>query len=134
MGFIPSFYHIKTRIIHRRSLSPVCPQCALLSVLGAFLRLGASQPSSRSQQRVHGRPTREERPVKCQGLAVERGKRIRQFRTKAGFSQVTFSTATGFTQGFVSRLETGKVELSIGSLRRVSDALGIPLSKLFRGL
>ena len=67
-------------------------------------------------------------------LALELGKRVRQLRTKAGLSQVTFSELTGFTQGFISRLETGKVELGIGSLRRISGALNAPLSSLLRGL
>lgn len=67
-------------------------------------------------------------------LAVALGTRIRQHRTKAGMSQVRFSELTGFTQGFISRLENGQVELGIGSLRRVSVALGISLSSLFRGL
>lgn len=49
-------------------------------------------------------------------------------------SQVTFSEMTGFTQGFISRLEMGKVELGIGSLRRIAAALGISLSVLLRGL
>jgi transcriptional regulator with XRE-family HTH domain len=67
-------------------------------------------------------------------LAVELGKRIRQQRTKAGYSQVTFSEMTGLTQGFISRLESGQVELCLGSLRAISDALGMPLGGLFKGL
>lgn len=67
-------------------------------------------------------------------LAVALGKRIRQLRAKAGYSQVTFAEALGTSQPFVSRIEAGTVELSIGSLRRISAALDMPISQLFRGL
>jgi transcriptional regulator with XRE-family HTH domain len=67
-------------------------------------------------------------------LALKLGERIRLLRRKAGLSQVRFSEKTGLTQGYISRLETGRVELCIGSLRVICGALDTTISILFRGL
>lgn len=55
---------------------------------------------------------------------------IRELRESAGISQVQLAQATGMSQGFISQLEAGTRQPSIGTLRQLSRALGCKQSKL----
>lgn len=55
---------------------------------------------------------------------------IRELRESAGISQQQLAAATGMTQGYISQLESGSRQPSIGTLRQLSRALGCKQSKL----
>jgi transcriptional regulator with XRE-family HTH domain len=59
------------------------------------------------------------------------GVRLRRERTLRGLSLAHVATATGLTKSLLSQVERGIAEPSLGSLRKVSLALGVPLSSLF---
>jgi transcriptional regulator with XRE-family HTH domain len=62
------------------------------------------------------------------------GKRMRQLRQEQGLSQMDLSEKTGMEQAFISRLENGKAEASLGTLDRLATALGLSLSQLLKGV
>lgn len=62
------------------------------------------------------------------------GRRIRVLRIAAGIPQGTLALMTGITKSCMSEIEAGKKNLTLRSLERIADALGVPLSELFRGL
>ncbi|MCI9260967.1 helix-turn-helix domain-containing protein [uncultured Adlercreutzia sp.] len=62
------------------------------------------------------------------------GRRIRVLRIAAGIPQGTLALMTGITKSYMSEIEAGKKNLTLRSLERIADALGVPLSELFRGL
>lgn len=55
---------------------------------------------------------------------------IRELRESAGISQQTLATRTGMTQGYISQIEAGSRQPSIGTLRLLARALGCKQSKL----
>jgi transcriptional regulator with XRE-family HTH domain len=59
------------------------------------------------------------------------GARIRRERTLRGLSLAHVASVTGLTKSLLSQVERGVAEPSLGSLRKVSLALGVPLSALF---
>jgi transcriptional regulator with XRE-family HTH domain len=58
------------------------------------------------------------------------GARVRAVRTESGMSVAELAAASKLTKGFISQVESGKSNPSIGSLQRISDALHVPLSRL----
>lgn len=62
------------------------------------------------------------------------GRRIRVLRIAAGIPQGALALMTGITKSYMSEIEAGKKNLTLRSLERIADALGVPLSELFRGL
>ena len=60
------------------------------------------------------------------------GERIRELRKKAGFSQEGFADAAGVHRTYMGTLERGEANVSLVNLHKVSNALGITLSELFR--
>lgn len=66
--------------------------------------------------------------------ATEIGRRVRLFRTQADMTQEELGRAANVTPKFVSQLENGHVNASIGVLRRVIEqGLQIPLALFFGG-
>jgi DNA-binding XRE family transcriptional regulator len=59
------------------------------------------------------------------------GRRVRVLRTAAGLTQQELARRAKISAKFVSLVETGKVNTSIGVLSRVAAAVGIPLSTFF---
>lgn len=55
---------------------------------------------------------------------------IRALREAAGISQQQLATKTGMTQGYISQIETGSRQPSIGNLRLLARALGCKQGKL----
>lgn len=55
---------------------------------------------------------------------------IRELRESAGISQQQLAAKTGMTQGYISQIESGSRQPSIGTLRQLSRALGCKQSKL----
>ena len=60
------------------------------------------------------------------------GERIRALRTKAGYSQESFADAAGVHRTYMGTLERGEANVSLSNLHKISTALGITLSELFR--
>lgn len=64
------------------------------------------------------------------GLSEKLGARIRYFRMVARMSQGELANASQLTNGYLSDVERGKVNISITNLNQIADALGVPLSVL----
>jgi transcriptional regulator with XRE-family HTH domain len=60
------------------------------------------------------------------------GLEVRKWRSKAGLSQEEFADHAGIHRTYVSAIELGKVQVSIGVAQKLAEALGMPLSRLFR--
>jgi transcriptional regulator with XRE-family HTH domain len=59
------------------------------------------------------------------------GDHIRRLRLKRHVSVRAFAAQTGFSPSFISQLENGQVSPSLGSLQKISDALGVTLGEFF---
>jgi transcriptional regulator with XRE-family HTH domain len=62
--------------------------------------------------------------------AVYMGERLRALRTERGLTMVQFAELTGMSQPFVSLVERGHARLSLTSMARVAEALGIRSASL----
>jgi transcriptional regulator with XRE-family HTH domain len=60
------------------------------------------------------------------------GTRILQARTQRNLSQRELSERSGIAGSYLSRIENRRLEPRPRTLRRIADALGVPLSELFR--
>ena len=58
------------------------------------------------------------------------GYRIRALRTSRGLSQEKFAEAAGVHPTYISEIELGKANASIGVFERVANGLGMTLSEL----
>lgn len=63
-------------------------------------------------------------------LLVEVGRRLREARLELGLTQKALGERAGVHDVHVSRLEAGTLDTRISTLRKISDALGIPLAGL----
>lgn len=59
------------------------------------------------------------------------GRRLRRYREEKGISLQALSRVTGLSPSFLSRVERDLTIPSIGSLRRITDSLSVPLFLLF---
>jgi transcriptional regulator with XRE-family HTH domain len=59
------------------------------------------------------------------------GHYVRGVRTQAGVTLRALASATGLSESFLSQFERGHTQASLGSLRRIADALHLSLSQLF---
>jgi transcriptional regulator with XRE-family HTH domain len=62
---------------------------------------------------------------------AELGQRLRFIRERAGLSQRSLATKTGVPNSTISLIESGKMNPSVGALRRVLDGIPISLSEFF---
>ena len=62
------------------------------------------------------------------------GIRIRELRTRRGWSQEAFADIAGVHRTYMGHLERGEKNLSFLSILRVASALGVTLSELLAGL
>ena len=65
------------------------------------------------------------------GQSVDLGRKLRRIRTRRGLTLKNVASMSGLSESFLSQLERGLVNGSIGSLRRICDALGIRVADLF---
>ena len=63
--------------------------------------------------------------------SLELGRQIKAARKKKRLSKEALAFAVGVTRAAVSNWETSKDSPRLGSLRRVAEALEIPLSRLW---
>jgi XRE family aerobic/anaerobic benzoate catabolism transcriptional regulator len=61
------------------------------------------------------------------------GERVREERARRGMTRRILARDSGLSERYLAQLESGKGNLSIKLLRRVSDALNLPLSRLLGG-
>jgi len=59
------------------------------------------------------------------------GERLREARTRRGWTLETLSTRSGLSTGFLSQVERGLSTLSIVSLSAICRALDLPIAELF---
>lgn len=64
------------------------------------------------------------------GLSEKLGARIRYFRTVTRMSQSDLANASQLTNGYLSDVERGKVNISITNLNQIAEALNVPLTVL----
>jgi transcriptional regulator with XRE-family HTH domain len=67
-------------------------------------------------------------------ICVRVGRRIRQIRTGKGISQVALAGLAGLERSNLSRIENGKAEPGLRTLRDISKALGVGLLDLLSGV
>jgi XRE family aerobic/anaerobic benzoate catabolism transcriptional regulator len=61
------------------------------------------------------------------------GERVREERARRGMTRRILARASGLSERYLAQLESGKGNLSIKLLRRVGDALNLPLPRLLGG-
>lgn len=59
------------------------------------------------------------------------GKRLKELRESAGFSQNKLSEWAGVAQTHYRRVELGQADITVGHLQLICDALGITLKDFF---
>ena len=62
------------------------------------------------------------------------GATIRQYRQQQGLSQPALAARTGLSFGYISEIELGQRNLSVLSLVRIADALGLSVAHLLAPL
>ena len=67
-----------------------------------------------------------------QTLELQFGRVVRARREKLGLSQEDFADKVGIHRTYVSSIELGKVQVSIGIAFKLAQALGLPLSRLWK--
>ena len=61
-------------------------------------------------------------------------KRIRAERKKLGLSQEDFADKSGFHRTYIGMIERAERNITLANIEKLSIALKIPISKLFKGL
>ncbi len=70
-----------------------------------------------------------------QGDILERfGRRVRQLRTAAGYSQEAFAAECGLDRTYFGGVERGERNLALRNIHRIAKALRLSLSELMLGL
>lgn len=67
------------------------------------------------------------------GLAAEIGDRVVDELNRQGMSVQELSGATGLSRQAIYKVLWGLVDVRVGSLKRVADALGVRLASLVEG-
>jgi transcriptional regulator with XRE-family HTH domain len=62
------------------------------------------------------------------------GTRIRELRTKKGFSQESFADHCGLHRTYMGAIERGERNLTIESVLTVAKGLGMTMSQLLQGM
>ncbi len=65
-------------------------------------------------------------------LEVAIGREVRAFRNKLGITASDLAKAAGLSLGMLSKIENGVTSASLTTLQRLSRALGVPVTALFR--
>lgn len=61
------------------------------------------------------------------------GATLRHYRKLAGLTQTELERASGVAQDTISQIELGKREPHASTLRKLAEALGVPVAALFEG-
>ena len=65
-------------------------------------------------------------------LEVAIGREVRGFRNKLGITASDLARAADLSLGMLSKIENGVTSASLTTLQRLSKALGVPVTSLFR--
>ena len=65
-------------------------------------------------------------------IEIRFGLAVRRHREKLGLSQEAFADVAGIHRTYVSSIERGKVQVSIGIAHQLAIALQVPLSRIWR--
>jgi transcriptional regulator with XRE-family HTH domain len=68
-----------------------------------------------------------------EALEVQLGPRIREARERAKLTIVELAQRSGYSPGYISQVERDLANPSLGTLKRVANALGVPLPSFFSG-
>lgn len=86
-----------------------------------------------SAQSSGTRPATESRDGATPAAFLARlGERVRAARARRGMSRRVLSRASGVSERYLAQLETGKGNISIALLRKVAEAMSVPLADLVR--
>jgi transcriptional regulator with XRE-family HTH domain len=58
------------------------------------------------------------------------GKNLRRLRKAAGLTLAAVARKTGFSLGYIQRLEAGQHDPPVSTLRKLARALGVPVTEL----
>jgi transcriptional regulator with XRE-family HTH domain len=59
------------------------------------------------------------------------GQRIQQLRKSRGLTQIALQAFSGVSRSYVARIEIGRMTPSLGTLEKISEALGIGINRFF---
>lgn len=60
--------------------------------------------------------------------------RLKELRAATGMSQEKFALSIGMDRSYYASVESGKRNISLCNIKKISDGLGVSLSELFQGL
>ena len=67
-------------------------------------------------------------------ILVRFGKRVRELRREAGYSQESFAAECGLDRTYFGGIERGERNLALRNIHRIAKTLRIPLSELMAGI
>ena len=97
----------------------------MLSIL-----LGIMFPDARASRPEPNHGDMSENPDLETGFLEQLGQRVRNMRALRGMSRKVLAKVSGISERYIAQLESGKGNVSIVLLRRVSDAMGAHLEDL----
>ena len=62
------------------------------------------------------------------------GQRIKELRNELGMSQEKFALSIDMDRTYYASVESGKRNVSINNIEKISKGLGVTLEELFKGL
>lgn len=94
---------------------------------GAAVRFKELDELARKDETPEERAHHDQRRAEIRA-ALYAGIAIRDAREEAGLSQTELAARIGIAQSALSRIEAGRANLTLGTLQRVTDALGVTLT------
>jgi transcriptional regulator with XRE-family HTH domain len=70
--------------------------------------------------------------MKATSVQLAVGETIRKIRTAQGYSQDTFADAIEMHRAYYGSIERGERNLTLSTLKRVSEGLGTTLAEIFK--
>jgi transcriptional regulator with XRE-family HTH domain len=67
-------------------------------------------------------------------ILVALGSRIRELRTKKGWSQEVFADECGINRSHMGEVERGETNVTFGTLYCISQKLQVSVASLFKGI
>ena len=65
-------------------------------------------------------------------ICVSLGRRLRTLRQEKGFTQEKLALLAGMNWRYYAEVERGQRNISVASLQRIADALGVTIEDIFR--
>jgi transcriptional regulator with XRE-family HTH domain len=89
--------------------------------------------SSPARSKLEELRTGSNAPLEVGGsLESKIGNEVRQLRKELELTVAELSTSAGISTGMLSKIETGSISASLGTLNALSKALNVPISRFFR--